>query len=486
MRMQVRGLRSSGWLVVLALGVIGLGQPMAAQRPLFTDVFPAEEFAARRAQVLERIGDAVAVLQGASEQPAYVRFRQNNQFFYLTGVEAPRALLLLDGRSKTVTLFLQPRNERLEQSEGPVLTPGQEAERLTGIAQVKPRDEFAAAFRTAAAGGRRVYVPFRPESLGAGTPEAARSHARATAQDPWDGRPSRAEAFVARLEAAAPQSDVRDLDPILDRLRLVKSAREIAVIREATRISGLALMEGMRAARPGMREHDLEAIGDYVFKSHGSQGAAYFALVAAAANAHYPHYHGGSAELKEGDLVLFDYAPDYKYYTSDVTRMLPAGGRFSPAQRELYGVYVRLYLALMESIRPNASPRAIMRDAVRRMELVLRRTTFTRDAHRRAAEAFVDRYRTSTHNQLGHMVGMEVHDVTPGYDVLEPGMVFTIEPPITIPEERVYVRLEDVILITPTGYENLSAFVPMEPEAIERLMAEPSRFDPTPAGTASR
>ena len=126
-------------LVVLALSTIGAG----AQAPLFTDALPAEEFAARRAKVFEAIGDGVAVLLGAAEYPAYVRFRQNTQFFYLTGVEVPRALVLLDGRTKSTTLFVAPRNERLERSEGPVLVPGDDAARLTGIAKVLERDAFA-------------------------------------------------------------------------------------------------------------------------------------------------------------------------------------------------------------------------------------------------------------------------------------------------------------------------------------------------------
>ena len=479
----MRTVRSRFVLVSAALALAAAAAlDLGAQRPLFTDVFPPDEFAARRAHVLEQIGDGIAVLQGAAEYPAYVRFRQNNHFFYLTGVEVPRALLLLDGRTRQATLFLPARNERLEQSEGPVLVPGAEAARLTGIADVQPREAFRA--RVAAAVGQRraVYTPMRAESLGAGTPTAAQAHAAATAADPWDGRPSREQAFHGRLKAAAPGAELRDLDPVLDAMRLIKSPREIAVIREATRLSGLALMEGMRAARPGMREHELEAIGDWVFKRHGAQGFAYFALVAAGTNAHYPHYHGGAAELRDGELVLFDYAPDYKYYASDVTRMFPANGRFSPGQRELYATYVKLYMALMESIRPGVAPREIIETAVGRMEKVLGATAFQDTRNRAAAESFVERYRTTTRNSLGHMVGMEVHDVVVPFDTLKPGMVFTIEPPITIPGERVYVRLEDVILVTPAGYENLSAFVPMDVDGIERLMAEPSRFDaPVPA-----
>src|SRR5262249_50243237 len=133
---------------------------------------------------------------------------------------------------------------------------------------------------------------------------------------------------------------------------------------------------------------------------------------------------------------------------------------------------------------PNASPRDVIQDAVAKMDRIVSGFTFTADAHRRAALEFVDRYRRNTANSLGHMVGMEVHDVNPPYDLLKPGMVFTIEPALTIAEDRTYIRLEDVIVITDTGYENLSAFAPVEPDAIEALMAETGRFENRlPAGS---
>jgi Xaa-Pro aminopeptidase len=448
----------------------------AAQPPLFTDALPPEEFAARRVKVMEQIGDGAAVIQGAAELPSYHKFRQNNQFFYLTGVEVPRAILVIDGRAKTSTLFLQPRDERAERSEGPVLTPGPDAERLTGIAKVLPRDEFAQALGQLATDARTLYMPHRPEALGAATPGYTAAHARESLADPWDGRKSREAAFIERVKDKAPKSAVKNLDPILDAMRLVKSPREIALIREATRISGLGIMEAMRSAEPGMYEYELEAIADYVFKKHNSQGIGYFALVAADKNASWPHYHAAQSQTRDGQLVLFDYAPDYKYYTADVTRMFPVNGRFTPDQQELYTIYLRLYQALMTSIRPG-SVQAILEDAVAKMDAVMASYRFTNPKYKEAATRFVESYRRSraagTRGSLGHMVGMEVHDVTaPMPDGLKPGMIFTIEPALTIPEDRVYVRLEDMILITPTGYENMSAFVPMEVAEIEKLMAE--------------
>ena len=450
---------------------------VASAQTLFNGTFPPQEFADRRASVMDAISDGVAILQGATEYPAYVRFRQSNHFFYLTGVEVPRALVVVDGRARRTTLYLPSRNERAERSEGPVLTPGGEAERLTGILTVRSREAFADDLASVLEEGRIVFTPFRPETLAAGTPSHAVAHASASEEDPWDGRRSREKIFIERLGSLVPGVDIRDLDPILDRLRVIKSAREIAVIREATRISGTAILDVMRSAKPGMYEYELAAIGDFYFRRYNANGPAYFALVATGENAHYPHYHASQSMLQPQDLVLYDYAPDYHYYSSDVTRMFPADGRFDGDERERYTVYLRLYQALMAAIRPHVSPQEIIRAAVVEMKEILRSFSFTSAKTEAAARRFVDRYNKSTSNRLGHFVGMEVHDVTAPFDVLQPGMVFTIEPALTIPEDRVYIRLEDVILITQTGYENLSAFVPVDPDEIESLMEEDGLID---------
>lgn len=444
----------------------------AAAQPVFTDAFPSEEYAARRARVLTRIGDGVAIVQGTTERPGEQPLRQSNQFFYLCGVVEPRAILVIDGKTQRTTLFLQPRNERREQSAfGPGLYPGDAAAQATGIDAALPRDDFKTVLATIAEEKRAMYTPFRPEVLGSASAGDAAAHARATKSDPWDGRPSREEAFQARLKEAAPASEIRNLDPILDELRAVKSPREVAVIREATRVAGLAIMEAMRDARPGMREYELQAACEFVFKKYGAYGAAYFALIATGPNTWYTHYHKATATLKDGDLVQLDYAPDYKNYTSDVTRVFPANGKFTPRQREFYGVYLALYRALMTSIRVHATPREIIQDAVKKMDTVMSSFPFTNPKIKAAAVKFVEGYRSSRATSLGHTIGMEVHDVRLPTPTLEPGHVFTIEPQMRIEEDHLGLRLEDVILMTRDGYENLSAFVPIEIADIEKLMA---------------
>lgn len=468
--------------VAAAFGVLAAA---SAAQPLFTgaEIFPPEEFAARRARVIEKIGDGVAILQGTTERPGEQALRQNNQFFYLTGVVEPRAIVTIDGRTNKTTLYLQPKNERREaRMLGPALSPGLAAAAATGIEEVLAREEFARAVAAFGRDARAIYTPFRPEVLGTASASDPAALWRATRADPWDGRISREEQFVQRLKAEAPQATVSDLDPIIDALRTIKSRREIAIIREATRLTGLGIMEAMRDAKPGMTEYELQAPAEFVFKKGGAYGASYFALIATGTNTYYSHYHKNTAVLKDGELVQFDYAPDYKYYQSDVTRVFPANGRFTPRQREFYRIYLALYRAVMTSIRVHATAREILSAAVTKMDAIMASFPFTDSTIKAAAAAFVEGHRGRMANArtLGHWVGMEVHDVSAGLPnppTYEPGMIFTIEPAMQIADERLGLRLEDMILITENGYENMSAFVPVEIDAIEKLMKGPGLSD---------
>ena len=451
---------------ILSLALVLGAAPLFAQ-PVFTDVFPPAEYAARRAQVIAKIGDGVAIVEGTTERPGEQPLRQANQFFYLSGVVEPRAILVIDGRSHKSTLYLQPYNERRDKMMfGPGLAPGAEAAKATGIDEVLARDRFHVANEA-----RTIFTPFRPEVLGSASSSDPATLWRNNKADAWDGRSSSEEAFISHLKEAAPQAKIENLDPILDELRGTKSVREIAVIREATRITGLGIIEAMRDAKPGMYEYELQADAEFVFKKFGAYGAAYFALIGTGQNTWYSHYHRDTAKLADGDLVQFDYAPDYKNYSSDVTRVFPANGKFTAKQREFYGIYLKLYQALMTSIEVHKRPSEVIQNAVKKMDAIMAAYPFTDDHIKAAAVAFVERYRTSKANSLGHTVGMEVHDVRNPTQTLEPGQIFTIEPAMQIPEEHVGIRLEDMLLITETGYENLSAFVPIEIADIEKTMA---------------
>ena len=225
----------------------------------------------------------------------------------------------------------------------------------------------------------------------------------------------------------------------------------------------------------------MEAAAEYVYKRGGAYGESYFPLIANGRNMPYTHYHKNRDRLVLGDLVQFDWAPDINNYTTDVTRVFPASGTFTPRQREFYVIYLRLYQALMTSIRVHATGREIMDAAVLKMDAIMAAYKFSDPKIRATAETFVSRYRVNPNaavgaagpRGLGHSVGMEVHDVRNPTATLEPGYIFTIEPQMTMEGSELSVRLEDMILITDTGYENMSAFVPVEVEDIERLMTQP-------------
>ena len=450
---------------------------VVSAQPVFrgTEIFPPEEFAARREKLIAQIGDAVAIVLGATEPPGEVPFRQNSQAFYVSGVVEPRAIVLIDGRTKQTTIFLQPADGRRDTSMfGPALAPGPASADALGVSAVMPRAGFTDAVAALARDRRTIYTPFAAEVLGSQSQGDPTRMWTANKTDPWDGRDSREAAFIDKLKAAAPASEIRNLDPIINALRAVKSPREITILREATKIAGDGIIAAMRAARPGLKEYELQAEAEYIFKKAGSFGASYFALVATGPNTYYTHYHRSTAALGDGDLVQFDYAPDYKYYQSDVTRVFPANGKFTPRQREYYEIYLKLYQALMTSIAVHKAPGEVYATAVTKMDAIMASYHFTDERIRTAAAKMIDGMRNRKDARgLGHTVGLEVHDVgglqSP---TLEPGRVFTIEPQMRLEDEHLGVRLEDMILITETGYENLSAFVPIEVRDIEKLMSQ--------------
>jgi Xaa-Pro aminopeptidase len=455
--------------------------------PLFTTDFTAEDFAARRAKVYDAIGNNIAILQGAPTPPGYTRFRQSNDFYYLCGVEVPNAYLLLDGAERKTTLYLPHRNAGREKGEGKVLSAedAEELEKWTGVDAVFGPELLAE--QVARILQRRApltaYTPLFPPEGAAESRDLELRRVAELGSDPWDGRPARAANFERRLQALFPNLAVADLSPTLDELRLIKSPKEIALLGRATRLSGLGLMESMRSTQPGQYERELEAVAKFIFIQGGAQGDAYFALIGSGHNAWWPHYNANKRKMENGDFLLMDYAPDYHYYESDVTRMWPVNGTFSTWQRELYGFYLACYRAILNAIRPGVDPSTIMQEAARKMDAILAGSKFSKDIYRDAAEKFVSDYRTAAGKPgaaLGHWVGMATHDDGPHTGPLKPGMVFTIEPALRVPEEKIYVRLEDMIVITDKGRDILSDFVPWDIEAIEKVMKEEGMLERYP------
>lgn len=470
-------IKTRAWVVVLLLFVV---QPVFAQEgfPLVTTDFPPEEFTQRRDGVYHAIGETgLAIIQGAPSPAGYTRFRQSNELYYLCGIESPHAYLLLDGGSRRASLYLPHRNEGRERSEGKLLS-AEDADlvrKLSGVDAVFATELLGEHLTRYTRSTRTMYTPFSPAEGFAMSRDLALRAVADRAADPWDGTPSREGQFIQMVRTRFPQIEIKDLSPTLDSLRLIKSPREIALLRKATRLSGLALMESMRSTAPGLKEYELDAVAKYLYYRNGAQGEAYYSLIASGRNAWYPHYNAGKRTMQDGDFLLMDFAPDVGYYMADVTRMWPVNGKFSPWQRELYGFYLGCYQAILKAIRPGITAQAIKQKAVREMERMLDATKFSKPAYKNAAREFVSSYAESAKSPrttLGHWVGMATHDVGQDTGPLRAGMVFTIEPALRVPEEQIYIRLEDMIVITDTKAEILSDFVPWDIAGIEKLMAE--------------
>lgn len=461
-------------LVVAALLLLPAAAAHAQGTHNYQVDFPKEEFVARRARVYDAIGrQGIALVQGASGVPGFSVFRQSNEFYYLSGVESPHAYLVLNGRSRSATLYLPHRDEARERSEGKLLSVEDSVlvVQLTGVTRVRALEQLAQDLVGAdllRPPALALYTPLAPAELGNDSRDELLAAQARSVSDPWDGRPTREAHLVARLAERFPQIEVRDLSPTLDSMRTIKSPAEISLIRRATQLAGLGIIEAMRSTGAGVYEYQLDAAAKYVYHLNGARGDGYASIVGGGANAFMGHYFRKSDPLRDGDLVLMDYAPDYRYYTSDVTRIWPVNGRFSPAQAALYEYIVAYRDALFRYIKPGATADEVLDRAATDMRQWLVGKTFASPAHQRAVEAGL-----AFRGHFQHPVGMAVHDVGRVRGVpLREGMVFTIDPMIWIPEEKLYIRIEDVALVTADGVENLSAFVPTSIAEVQRTIAE--------------
>jgi Xaa-Pro aminopeptidase len=488
-------------LVTIGTSAMTVSGRAQAGRAQFTAEFTRDEFAGRRAHIAETIGSkAIALVQGAPTVHSSALFRQSNEFFYVSGVTVPQAYLLVDGTTRKTTLYLPHRDERRAATEGDLITAEDAAQvtTMTGIDQVRGIDQLADDLKTRATGLEAIYTPFQPAEGDAESRDGARRKNGDAKADPWDGRQTREERFIESIKTRVPGIEVKDLSPTLDAMRAIKSAQEIAVIERATRIGGEAIVEAMRSTEPGVKENELDAVARFVFVRHGAQGEAYRAIVASGPTAMNQHHRAADRALPDGELVVMDYSPDVSYYRCDVTRTWPVNGRFNGWQRELYGFYNTSYEAILRAIKPGATAQSALKEAIATMDQLLTTTKFSKTEYEKGARAFVDGFRRSVSNanggNLGHGVGMSTHDMGGGSGTLRPGLVFTIEPALRVPEENVYIRSEDMIVITPSGARILSDWVPRDMTAIEKVMAErgllqqyPSiRFDRSASTTAAR
>ena len=381
--------------------------------------------------------------------------RANSDLFYLTGVEQEETLLLLfpdaDDEKMREILFLREPNEHNELWEGHKLRKD-EAQKLTGIRQVKWMPDFWPTFRRLVTDAEQVYLN-------------TNEHKRATVEVE-----TRDDRFVREMQRRYPLHHYRRLAPLLHQLRLVKSDHEIALIRRACGITARGFKNVLRATKPGRSEADIEAEFAYEFIRNRSR-FAYEPIVATGKNACCLHYQENTAPLKAGQLLLLDVGAAYANYASDMTRTIPVSGKFNRRQRNIYDAVLRVLRASTDRLHPGLKHRDWQKAAEEQMteELLKLGLLKPRDVKKQDADwPAVKKYFM---HGLGHPIGLDVHDVGDTSKPMQAGWVMTVEPGIYIPEEQVAVRLENTVLVTEHGTQDLMAEIPIEAGEIEAAMA---------------
>jgi Xaa-Pro aminopeptidase len=426
--------------------------------------------AERRRRFLDALGpDAVAILLGAKRvtrsADTEFPFRQDSDFWYLTGFGHPHAVAVLrtDG-GPAFTLFVEPRDRAAETWTG--YRPGIEgALHDFGADAAFPRAEFATQLPELLKKARRVH-----HVLGRDAEVDTRLVAILD------------EMRLRSRAGLVPASEIVDPRAILHEMRLRKGPEELALLRRAVEISAEAHREAARLARAGAHEYELAAVIDYTFRRRGGAGPAYESIVGGGRNATILHYIANDQPLKEGELVLIDAGCEYQGYAADVTRSYPVGGRYQGAARDVYETVLRAQLECLAAVRPGATLPALHDVAVRSLTAGLVELGLLRGSVDELIAG--ETYRPWYMHNTSHWLGLDVHDAG-SYRVdgeprrLEPGMVFTVEPGLYIPPDDtsapeplrgIGVRIEDDVLVTEAGCEVLTAAIPKHPADVEAWM----------------
>lgn len=425
-----------------------------------TERQPNSIYKARRQALAAKTDGGAVVLFAPTESEgpnAIYGFRQDDNFYYLTGLSEPGIGLLImpaqeassagPARAYTEILFLPGRNVSQEKWTGPKLGPdSSDSKERTGFDRVAKLDTM-----------RDELVRLLPQPRASVYTDQGKSSPSAGGIE-WL---SRANAFPNYVGFA-------DVNPLLASLRVKKDPGEVDLIRKGTSASVAAHFAAIRAIKPGITEREISALMQYEFGKRGCERPAYAPIVGSGFYSTVLHYSEDDQTIKDGDLVVMDVAGEYSMYASDITRTVPANGKFTARQREIYDIVLGAHDAAIQAFKSGHSK--LSRGGTNSLYQVAMNyiNTHGKDLHGDPLGKYFI-------HGLGHFVGLNVHDVGDVNATLQPGAIFTIEPGIYIPEEKLGVRIEDVFWVNDSGeLVNLSGSLPSTAQEIEKIMAGPT------------
>ncbi len=384
-------------------------------------------------------------------------FRQQSDFYYLTGIEVENAFLIIapnyPDKTMREILFIEPYNEAKAIYEGEMLDESH-ATAISGIKTVIGSDSFYAVLNTMAYSGYCGTIFLNTYEYPKYECDVETIQQR----------------FNIDIKERYPLHNYGRTAPILNALRLVKSEEEIELTRHACNITAEAFQHCMATMKPGMYEYQMQAELEYVFKYNNANGNAFAPIIASGKNACSLHYSKNQAPLHDGDLILFDVGCEYKNYSSDLSRTIPINGKFTPRQRECYEAVLRVMKEVENLYVPgntindiNTATRQLMEQEMIGLGLFTAEDVKNQDP----AHPLVKKYLP---HGVVHHIGLDTHDNLDAFIPFEPGMILTLEPGIYIPEENIGIRIENDLLITNGKPINLFESLPVEVEEIEMVM----------------
>jgi Xaa-Pro aminopeptidase len=405
--------------------------------PVQADEIGPEVFKARRDALMEHLDGGVAVLYGSSGSAGIVRsgFVQESNFYYLTGISEPGAVLVLapgEARYKEV-LYLQPRNPEVEDWDGRRAPLGDALEAATGFEEVARTTALPYQLTGMLQRSKKAVFLGPVVSANADIPPALQ--------------------LMRDAQARVPGSTLVNKAELIPEMRRVKSEAEIAQIQKAVDITGKGILAAMNSVEPGMKEFQLQSVVEHEYEMAGAQFLGFSTILAAGPNATVLHYGSNDQPIAEDGLVLVDTGAAWNHYTADISRTFPVNGKFSPREKELYELVLKAADTAIANVRVGA-------DYQKDLNLVAKGVL---------EEAGYAKYFI---HSVGHFVGLDVHDAGDYAAPLEEGVVLTIEPGIYIPEEGIGIRIEDVVLVTKDGPVVLSRNIPRTVREIEDAMRQ--------------